>query len=130
MPAHPTEACYSHVIESGIKNLRRLVGSPDKAAFENELWHIEAVNQILSDHVLYQAENWRGEIPGHDRYWDEVRPKYLESAPAEAALEHYIAWEFLALATRFKLKSQITEEGEALRARLNNNGEQGAPLDG
>ena len=115
MPAHPTAACYCHVIDAGHTNLVRLHSACDAEGAAHELKHIRAVTAILADFLLYSPRDPRWSDSEHDRYWDVIRPEYILSASRESVLTYYGAWEFLALATRFDFREEIVEEGQLLR---------------
>jgi hypothetical protein len=118
MPVHPTSACYCHVIEAGHANLVRQIEAGDTQTAQVELVHIQAVTAILSDYLLYAPNDPRWSDSTHDRYWDSIRPAYMRSADDSSILAHYIAWEFLAISTRFELRDQIVLEGQQLRRRF------------
>ena len=99
MPCHPTNACYCHVIEAGLRNISRHNDTGASELVATEVEHIKAVTEILTKRLLYTL----GE-PRHDplidlRYWKQAYPQYLAKADPESIKEHLIAWEFLAFAT-------------------------------
>ena len=118
MPPHATSACYCHVIQAGHTNLARLISTGDTYAASHELDHIRAVAGILNDFLLYAPNDGRWSNVEHDRYWDSVRTAYMRSAAPENILTYYIAWEFLAIQTRFDFRVDLVEEGRRLRMRI------------
>lgn len=118
MPAHPVHACYCHVIEAGHGNLVRLIQAGDVQAAMLELKHLKEVTGILNDYLLYAPHDPRWSDREHDRYWDIIRPAYLREASPESVLAYSIAWEFLALTTRFDFMDIVTEEARRLRRQL------------
>jgi hypothetical protein len=115
MPAHPTSACYCHVIDVGHTNIARLLAAEDTQAAAHELNHVRSVAKILTDFLLYSPKDARWSDSEHDRYWDSIRPTYIQSAAPESILTYYDAWEFLAMATRFDFRADLVEEARRLR---------------
>ena len=99
MPCHPTEACYCHVIEAGLRNLSRHNGSCATELAETELEHLRAVTKILTETLLYTPIDPRHDPSIDLRYWKQAYPQYLAKTDSESRKEHQFAWEFLALAT-------------------------------
>ena len=120
MPVHPIEACYCHLIEAGLENLDRLnKADSDSDLAQNELWHLHTVNRTLTDFLLYHPHDARWTGSEHDNYWDQTRPKYMLAANPMLIDNYYIAWEFLAHATRgIEFYDEIKNEGDKHRRTL------------
>ncbi len=73
-------------------------GADDLIAVEIE--HLRAVTEILTAKLLYGPNDCRHDPAIDERYWDEVRPRYLAHADPESCNQHVIGWQFLALSTR------------------------------
>jgi hypothetical protein len=96
MPPHPTDACYCHIIEAGVRNIRRLTSAADLGAVATEAEHLEFVSQLLDDLLLHGTHGCGFDESLHERYWLAVRPAYAARASPESLAEMDIAWEFLA----------------------------------
>ena len=116
MPVHPIHASYTHVITAGLKNAKRLQEEKCYDLLWNELDHLEKVNAILQDFLLYYPHDPRFSESEHLRYWAEVRPDYMCEAEPKSLWEHYTAWAFLAKATMDdEFYTKIDEEMDKLR---------------
>jgi hypothetical protein len=118
MPVHPISASYCHLIEAGHANLARLIAAGDTEGAKHELNHLRSVTAILTDFLLYAPNDPRWSDSEHDKYWDSIRQTYMKLAAAESVVTYYIAWEFLARATRFHMRDELAEEERRLRLRI------------
>jgi hypothetical protein len=101
MPLHPTSACYAHIIESGLKNVRRLTAAGDTGQVSVELEHLDAVTGLLTDYLLYDRSDPRFDPKQHERYWRTVRPAYLAKASPQSLQAMFVAWDFFARSQGF-----------------------------
>jgi hypothetical protein len=95
MPPHPFNASLCHVIEAGLKNIRRLNKEGRAADVAIEVEHLIEVESILNRYCLYYGTP-RYDDAAFDRYWRENRLAYKAKIDA-ASLENMMhAWDFLA----------------------------------
>ena len=119
MSVHPVHASYCHVIECGIYNCQRHLVTKNNALMENELWHLQEVARILDDFLLHSHDKGWDFDSEHDRYWNEIRPKYISKADEFSIWEHYNGWSFLAHATRGNEFSDLLDkEQEKIRQKF------------
>jgi hypothetical protein len=112
MPCHPTDACYCHVIEAGLRNISRLTNTGAAELAATEVEHLRAVTEILSARLLYTPSDARHDPLIDLRYWKQVYPQYLAKADPESSKEHRFAWEALALATLERRYFEAFAKGE------------------
>jgi hypothetical protein len=96
MPLHPTSACYVHIIESGLKNVRRLTAAGDTGQVSVELEHLDAVTELLTDYLLYDRSDPRFDPKQQERYWRTVRPAYMAKASPQSTQAMFVAWDLFA----------------------------------
>ena len=84
----------------------------------NEINHMQEVNKILTDFLLYFPHDPRFDPSEHDRYWDEIRPDYMCEADTRSIWDHYTGWSFLGLMTRgHKFYDSLNKEVAAMREK-------------
>lgn len=106
MPPHPTDACYCDIIEAGVRNIRRLTVASDFSKIACEADHLAFVSTLLGRYLLYCVHGTGFDESLHSRYWNEVRPLYMQRASSDSTKEMDTAWNLLAFSLGIEYKAQ------------------------
>jgi hypothetical protein len=98
MPPHPFDASLCHVINAGLKNIKRLNAECKPQAVEIEVEHLLEVENILNWFCLYDADSQYSKMvdDAFQKYWKENRLIYKAKIEADSLHEMMNAWGFLA----------------------------------
>ncbi len=98
MPSHPTDACYCHIVDAGVRNIQRLAAAGDMAAVVVEAEHLAFVAGLLDSYLLHCTHGRGFDESLHGQYWREVRQAYKARACQVSLAEMDTPWYFLAFA--------------------------------